>query len=77
MISSECIYERSPNILININNNNNQNNNNQNKKSLKKVQKNNYQHSLNTNIFDPFNFSPPNEFKIKLYSRIYAYEKQN
>jgi hypothetical protein len=76
MISSECVYERSANILINTTNNNQNNKNNKNnKQSLKYIHKNNYQHSLNTNIFDPFNFSPPNEFKIKLYSRLYAYEK--
>jgi hypothetical protein len=68
MMRNECDYERSPNILINTNKNPNPN--------LKKIRVNNYQHSLNTNTFDPFNFSPPNEFKIKLYSRIYNYEKQ-
>ena len=74
MISTEHVYERTPNISINTNKNTNKNINNQ---KLKKIPKNMYQHSLNTNMIDPLNFSPPNEFKIKLYSRIYNYEKNN
>jgi hypothetical protein len=52
------------------NNNKNNNNNNNNNKRIIEI-KNNY--SLNYNIIDPSKSSPPNEFMIKLYSRIASY----
>lgn len=33
----------------------------------------NVEYSLNENLFDPFQSSPPNEFKIKLYMRMSLY----
>ena len=63
-IERTTTYERTPNISINkhINTNKNININN------RTVNNNNQlHHNLQTNVFDPLNCSPPNEFKIKLY----------
>jgi hypothetical protein len=35
------------------------------------------QQNLKENVFDPTNASPPNEFMIKLYSRMNKFEKKN
>mgnify|MGYP001221614937 CR=1 FL=1 len=66
MMNTERTYERTPNILINKSNNTNNN--------LNRIHNCNY--NLQTNVFDPLNFSPPNEFKIKLYTRLYNYDKK-
>jgi hypothetical protein len=66
MMNAESTYERTPNILINKNNNMN--------KNLNRTHDCHY--NLHANVFDPLNFSPPNEFKIKLYTRIYNYDKK-
>jgi hypothetical protein len=34
----------------------------------------NNQYSLKNNLFDPSKSSPPNEFMLKLYNRVSAYE---
>ncbi len=42
--------------------------------NLDEVQKNT-EYSLKQNWFDPTKNSPPNDFMIKLYNRLYMYEK--
>jgi hypothetical protein len=64
MLSKQSvIHERSNIIPINIIRNDNYDTNKNNEYSLKQ------------NWFDPTKNSPPNDFMIKLYNRLYMYEK--
>ena len=66
MLSKQVTHERSNIIPINTFRNDNNN----------KLQHNN-EYSLKQNWFDPTKKSPPNDFMIKLYSRLYLYEKSS
>lgn len=63
----EVIHERSNIIPINTNIRND------NKYELQQ----NKEYSLKQNWFDPTKNSPPNDFMIKLYNRLYMYEKSS
>jgi hypothetical protein len=60
------IHERSNIIPINIVRN-----------DSSETQKNNNEYSLKQNWFDPTKSSPPNDFMIKLFTRLYNYEKSS
>ena len=66
MLSKQVTHERSNIIPINTSRNDINN---------KLEHKNEY--SLKQNLFDPTKKSPPNDFMIKLYSRLYLYEKSS